>query len=1173
MAAVVAGALWSVGGAFATSASIWIASNAFLINSVAFIAASSGYSRSKAKRLAARARADYNASLRDRVINTAVVDGVRSRVYGRLRVADGVLFKGSHGENSKFFTQVIALAGHEIDGVEQVYFNEQPLTLDGAGWVQNAPWNAAASGVGGTPRRAFIHLVDGEGSVDLGVVPMAGSVHIGDAEGLQQLASPSISIEGSVVSVTGGGVEFSGTFVLHYSSYDGGGTGASKARVRAFLGAPGQDLSGELAPMFPGLITSAHRFAGIACLVVTREYDQDAYPTGLEEVSAVVRGAKVLDPRTGLTAWTENPALIARDWALYAHGGAAELGDLKLASFTAAANACDVPASFTTVNAAGSSSTATLPTYTCGIAIPTDTAPDEALDDIVAAMAGDWAWAGGQLVLRAGSYQAPSLTLDETWVSDAAAIDIVPQRARTELVNVITPTIANKAQAYVAAPIPRIEAPEYIAADGGEYPLDIELLGVTDVAHAAHVAGVMLRSGRQALTVQLPCNLKALQVELFDTVLVSLERFGWVAKAFECVGWRFAQTDAVMLTLRETDASIYTVGAAFSRSDAAPNTALPSPFGVPALTSLVATSGNAELLQQADGTLLSRVRVAWAAVADEAVREGGAIEIQWGPWGSTADTWQTVRAEGSATQAYLLGVKDGSVIVLRARARNKLVAGPWSALVVHEVQGKTAPPSDVLDFEAEPVPGGIALRWTACPDLDYAETELRIVPPELSAGVWTWADAIPLWSGAGTGFTWLLSGTAEHLFVARHRDASGNRSATLATTTGTAGEGGGSGGGGGLSLSATAQVFTFTGAGAAVPAAQTITFLVSGGTPTWEAKRYSDAGTLIDDVTSLLGGSGSTRTLGLAAFGTAARCVVSVTAAGVTRSITVVRLRDGADSPITTRVLIYKRSTGAAPALPTGPITFTFSSGVIAGATDGWSVTVPAGAGAVYVSAALASAPYAGGSTFATIPAGAWAGAVLMTGEGLNQATVTIYRRSTTAFSPMIPGGTFTFTFATGLLSGASLEGWSQTVPPDSGGKYLFIATATAIGSGPTDSITAPEWATVRTLSQNGPRSPVQVAWAVGSQFSIWNWGGTSAGDASAAAAVSSATGGDTPIAYDIVTLYVAGTPYSETRYRSTGGSWVTLESYLAGDALVADAISQTAAGFLTGPTGWSTIS
>lgn len=764
-------------------APVLIAAGAYLLNWITvgqliLATAAYAYSTSRASSARKRARADYNASLRDRVNNTAVVDGERSRVYGRVRVADGIVFKGSHGENSRFYTLVVALAGHEIDGVEQVYFNDQLVTLDGAGYVLTAPWSASASGVGGTPRHALITLSGGEGFVDLGLVPMLGSVYIGDSEGLSQVPAECISLAGNRVTVSGAGPDFNGTFGLHYTSLDGGGTAASKARVRAFLGGPAQDLSGVLAPLFPGLITSQHRFAGMACLVVTLEYDQDAYPTGVPQISAVVRGAKVLDPRTGITAWTENPALIARDWALYAHGGGAEAGDLKAASFIAAANACDVPASFTTVNAAGSSSTATLPTYTCGIVIPTDTAPDAALDDIVASMAGEWAWAGGQLVLRAGSYQAPSLTIDETWVSDAGAIDIVPQRARTELVNIVTPSIANKAQAFVAAPIPRIEAPEYIAEDGGEYPLDIELRGVTDVAHAAHVAGVMLRAGRQALTVQLPCNLKALQVELFDTVLLSLERFGWVAKPFEVVGWRFGQAEAVMLTLRETDASIYTVGAAFSRSDAAPNTALPSPFGVPALAGLAATSGNAELLQQADGTIVSRVRVSWPAVEDRAVQEGGAIEIQWAPWGSSADLWQSARAEGSSTQAFISGVQDGGVLLIRARARNKLVAGPWRSLV-HQVQGKTAAPGDVLDLTAEPVPGGIALSWTACPDLDYAETELRLVPPELAAGIWTWDEALPLWMGTGDGWFWPATETGEQTLVARHRDTSGNLSAGL----------------------------------------------------------------------------------------------------------------------------------------------------------------------------------------------------------------------------------------------------------------------------------------------------------------------------------------------------------------------------------------------------------
>ena len=107
-----------------------------------------------------------------------------------------------------------------------------------------------------------------------------------------------------------------------------------------------------------------------------------------------MRGAKVLDPRTGTTAWTENPALIARDWALYAYGGGAEADELVDTAFTAAANACDVSTSFVT-----DAGTEVRPLYQCGIVCPLDADPSVTLGEIVEAMAGQCGWIGGRLTL------------------------------------------------------------------------------------------------------------------------------------------------------------------------------------------------------------------------------------------------------------------------------------------------------------------------------------------------------------------------------------------------------------------------------------------------------------------------------------------------------------------------------------------------------------------------------------------------------------------------------------------------------------------------------------------------------------------------------------------------------------------------------------------------------
>ena len=66
-------------------------------------------------------------SLEDRLVMTATANGRRSRVYGRVRNVDGVVFKQTHGTHKQFYTLVISLAGHEVDAIEPP--SEFPMTV------------------------------------------------------------------------------------------------------------------------------------------------------------------------------------------------------------------------------------------------------------------------------------------------------------------------------------------------------------------------------------------------------------------------------------------------------------------------------------------------------------------------------------------------------------------------------------------------------------------------------------------------------------------------------------------------------------------------------------------------------------------------------------------------------------------------------------------------------------------------------------------------------------------------------------------------------------------------------------------------------------------------------------------------------------------------------------
>lgn len=87
---------------------------------------------------------------------------------------------------------------------------------------------------------------------------------------------------------------------------------------------------------------------------------------------------------------------------------------------------------------------------------------------------------------------------------------------------------------------------------------------------------------------------------------------------------------------------------------------------------------------------------------------------------------------------------------------------------------------------------------------------------------------------------------------------------------------------------------------------------------------------------------------------------------------------------------------------------------------------------------------------------------------GLNSATVNLYNKNTSTTPPALFSGTFTYTFTSGVLSGGTLNGWSQTPPSIAAGEFLFISLATASATTETDTIPYTEFSTPQVISGTG---------------------------------------------------------------------------------------------------------
>jgi hypothetical protein len=179
-----------------------------------------------------------------------------------------------------------------------------------------------------------------------------------------------------------------------------------------------------------------------------------------------VRGAKVYDPRTGLTVWSQNPALLMRyvhDIALLGRSRRPQDDDTAIG---AAATICDE-----LVTARVNGQTYTRALYTAGLVVKSGTRPKDALDDLALAMAGRWIFTDGQLRVKAGAYVTPLQTIDGDWLSDAGAGAGAERANRADVFNVVTGRFVDEQRDYVELDYPRVESATYQDDDGAELPL------------------------------------------------------------------------------------------------------------------------------------------------------------------------------------------------------------------------------------------------------------------------------------------------------------------------------------------------------------------------------------------------------------------------------------------------------------------------------------------------------------------------------------------------------------------------------------------------------------------------------------------------------------------------------------------------------------------------------
>lgn len=315
-----------------------------------------------------------------------------------------------------------------------------------------------------------------------------------------------------------------------------------------------------------GRWTSACVLQGIAALYCKLTYDQEAYATGLPNISAIVQGKRVYDPRTETTAFSRNPALCILDYLRNSDFGiGCDDDEIDFASFIAAANICDESVTL----ASGGSE----PRYRLDGVFTTDSEPASVIEAMLATMCGEIVYSSGKFYLYAGAYYEPDPNVATFSEGDIVGpIDFQSAAALSEVCNVVKGTYTSATDLYMPKDYPTVRDESAITDDGGEISRSYPLAWVQSPAQAQRVAKIEMKKSRLGGMLSMSTNLKGAQVRAGDTIKVSNTRFGWSDKTFRVVEWKFGIDErgamSVDMLCREHDASIYGWTAASDEGDA-----------------------------------------------------------------------------------------------------------------------------------------------------------------------------------------------------------------------------------------------------------------------------------------------------------------------------------------------------------------------------------------------------------------------------------------------------------------------------------------------------------------------------------------------------------------------------------------------------------------------------
>ena len=339
------------------------------------------------------------------------------------------------------------------------------------------------------------------------------------------------------------------------------GAYANKAWVRRYVGTDSQTADYILTTANPFQWTAAHRGRGVAYIALQFQYDQVVWKTGKPEITCLVEGAKVYDPRldstqttipgsgtqrvNDSTTWTysTNPALCLANYLISTQYGMEE--DAARIDFDLVADAADICDE--NVSIPGST---TQKRYTVNVVLDTSSKFEANIELLIGAMNGACYYSGGKWRIFAGAWSASQFSLSESDLVNAG-IDIITAYPYKDRWNSVRGSFVDATRNYQFVDFQPVSIASYVTDDGATIWKDITISTCINVYEAQRTAILIARRSRNAQVITVRCGMSAWKIRPYETGTVTISELGWSSKTVRCESWRFDPQGFVELVLRE----------------------------------------------------------------------------------------------------------------------------------------------------------------------------------------------------------------------------------------------------------------------------------------------------------------------------------------------------------------------------------------------------------------------------------------------------------------------------------------------------------------------------------------------------------------------------------------------------------------------------------------------